>query len=629
MEIIMEKSYKQLVQEAAAHSSAAAEELYTRTYRSAGAAVRMLVKNPADGEDILQEAYLSAFTHLDTLQDPEKFPAWVNSIAMNRCKDFLKKKKPQLFSDMETNDGDAIDFEDDRTDFQPDAQMDLRGTTEIFDKIIAALPEDQRMCIILYYWNELSVSEIATSLQVPEATVKSRLNYGRKKIEVAVKDEEKRSGIKLYSAAPVLILLLKGKMELVEIPTFSTSLLAGQSFAAGAATGNATAGATAAKTAESGANSAIGSMAKAVAGVAAKSGIATKVIAGVVAAAVLAGGALGISTAVQNSRQQDDSQPVQEKSTEPAPQEKDVWDMDCQMSKRNGDRVEIVYDGVTYWHEAKEHYKRGGSIQTVSLYMQRSDGTKIELTDSLYGPTFYLVDGKLLYCTVTGEMSSEIAYIDLNTLEKFHTNLNNCEIFLVTDAYIVTSLGLVKTADLNSRPNVKYLDGSKIALSGNNTYFYATPSTEGSQGCTISKYNSEGELLSETAVPEKFSSIAVNRDTLYICNGVAYKVYQYDLTTGIQNGIIDIDIRNDVLTKRNQDAASFGNGNTLNGEVYMMELLHADTENLFLGCAVTDVNGNGVVAYNGMTYCFNIGEKSATLVNTWYMAAGGIKAWEP
>ena len=74
-------------------------------------------------------------------------------------------------------------------------------------EILDALPEEQRVAVTMFYYEQMSVKEIAETLGVTENTVKSRLNYGRKKVEKEVRALEKK-GTKLYGLAPLPFLML-------------------------------------------------------------------------------------------------------------------------------------------------------------------------------------------------------------------------------------------------------------------------------------------------------------------------------------------------------------------------------------------------------------------------------------
>jgi len=208
----MRRTKSELVLNAKKKDEAAITELYEMTYNRIYTSIRRILHNDADAQDIVQDSYISAFTHLDNLQDADKFDAWLYRIAMNLCKNYLKKKKPTLFTELEGEDGTAVEFVDERDVFRPDKQADLADTVVIFDKIFDGLPEDQRLCIIMYYRDEMSVAEIAEALEIPQNTVKSRLLYGRKKIQAEVDVMEKK-GTKLYSAMPFLTWMLSHQTE--------------------------------------------------------------------------------------------------------------------------------------------------------------------------------------------------------------------------------------------------------------------------------------------------------------------------------------------------------------------------------------------------------------------------------
>lgn len=133
--------------------------------------------------------------------------------------------------------------------------------------MIDGLPEDQKLCLLLYYRDELTVAQIAEALQVSEGTVKSRLNYGRQKVKTKVEELEKQ-GTKLYGFAPMplLALLLRQEAEAMSLPAGLTA-----ASAATATTGAVVTGTAAATTAKVG-------------------GLTVKIVAGVLAAGLTVGG---------------------------------------------------------------------------------------------------------------------------------------------------------------------------------------------------------------------------------------------------------------------------------------------------------------------------------------------------
>ena len=205
----MGKSIGELVLLARQDDQNAINELYNQTFKKAYFVARTAIKS-SDGdyssqiEDILQDAYVKAFSSLDKLEDPEKFQGWLDTIVINRCKDFLKKKKPTLFSDMaseNSNDGSTLEFEDsrenDRMEFKPEETVDYGETKRLIAEMLDRMPEDQKMCLLMYYYEEMSVRQIAEAMDCSEGTIKSRLNYARKNLKGQVLELEKK-GTKLY-----------------------------------------------------------------------------------------------------------------------------------------------------------------------------------------------------------------------------------------------------------------------------------------------------------------------------------------------------------------------------------------------------------------------------------------------
>lgn len=183
-------------------------KLYEQTQKSVYAVAYSIVKNEQDACDLTQDTYISAFTNLEKLNDIDKFDKWIIQIAANKCKDFLRKKKPTLFSQFGEEDEDFVeDIPDNSENYNPDAIIENKEKREIIKDILYSLPEDQRLCLVLYYGQELKISEIATALDVSENTVKSRLSYGKKKMKEQI-DELEKKGTKLHGITGIGILPL-------------------------------------------------------------------------------------------------------------------------------------------------------------------------------------------------------------------------------------------------------------------------------------------------------------------------------------------------------------------------------------------------------------------------------------
>ena len=190
----------QLVNRAINGDENAINELYYNSYRPAYAVVFQMAKNEADAYDVLQQAYLKAFSSLHLLQDKSGFNPWFNKIVSNKCKDYLRAKhNVALFSDMSYGNGGGepdIDIVDDSNAFQPEENVDYNETGRLVAEMLNNLPDDQKMVLLMYYVQDMSVKDIAEALEVSENTVKSRMRYGKMKMR-AQAEELERKGTKL------------------------------------------------------------------------------------------------------------------------------------------------------------------------------------------------------------------------------------------------------------------------------------------------------------------------------------------------------------------------------------------------------------------------------------------------
>ena len=108
------------------------------------------MKNKEAAEDVLQDAYLKAFTNLKKLQEPEAFEKWLGVIVANTAKNALAKKNPVLFTDLTVNeDGEGLTYEveDENLENQPETAYTREETRELVHELIDSLSEEQRMCI--------------------------------------------------------------------------------------------------------------------------------------------------------------------------------------------------------------------------------------------------------------------------------------------------------------------------------------------------------------------------------------------------------------------------------------------------------------------------------------------------
>lgn len=198
----MEKDdIKKLVLQAAQGNKAAFGALYEETGKTVYFSCLKLLGDPQLAEDITQETYLTALQKLGTLAQPENFPAWVNRIGINLCKMHFRNN-----SAPEDNSEEIIEEIPDEGLIPEEYVSNDAKRKIIMDIIDTVLTEEQRRSVILYYFDMLTVPEIAEVMNCTTGTVTSRLSAARKKIKEAVLIYEENNNDRLHAAVPVFIL---------------------------------------------------------------------------------------------------------------------------------------------------------------------------------------------------------------------------------------------------------------------------------------------------------------------------------------------------------------------------------------------------------------------------------------
>ena len=273
------KKIKELVSSAKSGNKKSFDKLYELTHNDVWYNCLSLLKDEENAKDIMQETYITAFLKLDTLKDEEKFCGWVTTIAVNLCKKKLKGK-------VEYQIDDEVLITEAETDelMLPEEYITKTEKRKVLLQIMEdTLSFNQYQTVLMFYFDEMSISEIAQGLEISEGTVKSRLNSSRAKMKTAIEDYEKKSGDKLHGVVivPFFTTIFKEEAKSLAVPNITIKLPNGQTLATSATKGIAT-----------GAKSTVSSIVKATATATVK----TKVIAVVCGATILAGiSAVGIS----------------------------------------------------------------------------------------------------------------------------------------------------------------------------------------------------------------------------------------------------------------------------------------------------------------------------------------------
>ena len=256
------------------------EKLYKLTEREVWFTCISFLKNETTAQDIMQETYITAFLKIQSLEKSSQIRSWLNRIAVNKCKNYLKGKG-EIQLDDEIFENQAI--VDERISI-PEEYISDKAKREIILSIMQEVLSDvQYQTVIMHYFNEMTVDEIAEVFECSRGTVLSRLNYSRAKMKTAIEDYENKSGDRLHGVVvvPFFTTIFREQAKSLAVPNITIKLPNGQTLATSATKGFAT-----------GAKSTVSSIVKATATATVK----TKVIAVVCVATILAGtSAVGIS----------------------------------------------------------------------------------------------------------------------------------------------------------------------------------------------------------------------------------------------------------------------------------------------------------------------------------------------
>jgi len=148
--------------------------------------ISRLVRDPAEAEDVAQEAFMKAYRALPQFRGDSAFYTWLYRIAVNTAKNYLSAqgRRPRTISEFQGGeDGESFDVSDVVEDNNtPDAVLHSRQVADTVNKAIESLPEDLRTAITLREIEGLSYDEIAAAMDCPIGTVRSRIFRAREAI---------------------------------------------------------------------------------------------------------------------------------------------------------------------------------------------------------------------------------------------------------------------------------------------------------------------------------------------------------------------------------------------------------------------------------------------------------------
>lgn len=216
------------------------EKLYKLTEREVWFTCISFLKNETTAQDIMQETYITAFLKIQSLEKSSQIRSWLNRIAVNKCKNYLKGKG-EIQLDDEIFENQAI--VDERISI-PEEYISDKAKREIILSIMQEVLSDvQYQTVIMHYFNEMTVDEIAEVFECSRGTVLSRLNYSRAKMKTAIEDYENKSGDKLHGVVfvPFFTTIFKEEAKSLCVPSIKITLPNGESLVTAASKGVSTA----------------------------------------------------------------------------------------------------------------------------------------------------------------------------------------------------------------------------------------------------------------------------------------------------------------------------------------------------------------------------------------------------
>lgn len=166
-----------LVQQLKKGSREAFDLLYEKYKNLVIRTAYLITGNKPDSEDVAQETFVKVYLHIAELKNNAGFKPWMMQILVRTAYRIGKKRS------REVPDDEIERLSENQAVLSPLGQMMRKEEAEMIFRAVKALPVKQKTVVVLYYYDELSVAEIAELLNCREGTVKSRLHTARRTLK--------------------------------------------------------------------------------------------------------------------------------------------------------------------------------------------------------------------------------------------------------------------------------------------------------------------------------------------------------------------------------------------------------------------------------------------------------------
>jgi RNA polymerase sigma factor (sigma-70 family) len=179
LKTLYENIHQEIIDQCKEGSQKAEFQLYKLYYRPMFNICIRLINNAAEAEDVMQEAFLNAFTKIESYKGEVSFGAWLKRIVINRSLDYLKKRK--------------VKFEEinEKTNQLPDYQMDIKEVNmEVIKDAIQKLPDGYRVVLSLFLIEGYDHEEISEILGISNSNSRTQYLRAKNKLRELLKDRE-------------------------------------------------------------------------------------------------------------------------------------------------------------------------------------------------------------------------------------------------------------------------------------------------------------------------------------------------------------------------------------------------------------------------------------------------------
>lgn len=174
-----------LVLRAKASDSDAFAELYALTYNKVYNYARHYLRDDYLAQDAMQEVFILALKNLHKLNDPTLFIAWLNRISFNVCYDMCNKLK---LTSNQVNDPEMLEIvQDEHIGSNPETNFQKKDESSRLNQALATLPFNEKQVLIMRFFNEMKLEDIAAAMGISRSSVKRYIASGQEKLRTIMK----------------------------------------------------------------------------------------------------------------------------------------------------------------------------------------------------------------------------------------------------------------------------------------------------------------------------------------------------------------------------------------------------------------------------------------------------------